>query len=96
EDGRSARRLCFKKVLVVPDDIDHIDKHLIGKNVVYAFKEEVSDECFKKLTLEVVSHAKGIPLALKVFGSFFYKRDIAEWRSAIKIILIQIFLKCSK
>ncbi|WMV53184.1 hypothetical protein MTR67_046569 [Solanum verrucosum] len=111
EDGRSllARRLRFKKVLVVLDDIDQLDylagilgwfgngsriiattrdKHLIGKNVVYemttlnehdtiqlfeqyAFKEEVSDECFKELTLEVVSRAKGLPLALKVFGSFF-------------------------
>ncbi|KAH0775549.1 hypothetical protein KY290_006960 [Solanum tuberosum] len=129
EDRRSllARRLRFKKVLVVLDDIDHIDqldylagnldwfgngsriiattrdKHLIGKNVVYevhtlhehdaiklferyAFKEQVSDECFKELTLEVVSHAKGLPLALKVFGSFFHKRDITEWRSAIKQI----------
>ncbi|KAH0745210.1 hypothetical protein KY285_006867 [Solanum tuberosum] len=129
EDGRCLleSRLRFKKVLVVLDDIDHIDqldylagnldwfgngsriiatttdKHLIGKNVVYevptlhehdaiklferyAFKEQVSDECFKELTLEVVSQAKGLPLALKVFGSFFHKRDITEWRSAIKQI----------
>ncbi|KAH0747256.1 hypothetical protein KY285_008913 [Solanum tuberosum] len=129
EDGRRllARRLRFKKVLVVLDDIDHIDqldylagnlgwfgngsriiattrdKHLIGKNVVYelptlhehdaiklferyAFKEQVSDKCFKELTLEVVSHAKGLPLALKVFGCFFHERDITEWRSAIKQI----------
>ncbi|KAH0716074.1 hypothetical protein KY284_008979 [Solanum tuberosum] len=130
EDGRSllACRLRSKKVLVVLDDIDHIDqldylagnlcwfgngsriiattrdKHVMGKNNVvyevptlhehdavqlfeqYAFKEEVSDECFKELTLEVVSHAKGLPLALKVFGSFFHNRDITEWRSAIKQI----------
>ncbi|KAH0745177.1 hypothetical protein KY285_006834 [Solanum tuberosum] len=52
----------------------------------YAFKEQVSDKCFKELTLEVVSHAKGLPLALKVFGCFFHKRDITEWRSAIKQI----------
>ncbi|XP_009785918.2 TMV resistance protein N-like isoform X1 [Nicotiana sylvestris] len=49
----------------------------------YAFKEDVPDEVFEKLTLEVVSHAKGLPLALKVWGSFFHKRNITEWRSAI-------------
>ncbi|KAH0716078.1 hypothetical protein KY284_008983 [Solanum tuberosum] len=50
----------------------------------YAFKEEVSSECFEKLSLEVVNHAKGLPLALKVWGSFLHKRDIIEWRSAIE------------
>ncbi|XP_070001794.1 TMV resistance protein N-like [Nicotiana sylvestris] len=49
----------------------------------YAFKEDVPDEFFEKLTLEVVSHAKGLPLALKVWGSLFHKRNITEWRSAI-------------
>ncbi|XP_049385208.1 TMV resistance protein N-like [Solanum stenotomum] len=128
EDGKHmiARRLPFKKVLVVLDDIDHRDhldylagnpswfgdgsriiattrdKHLIGKNDVvyevstlvdchaiklfnqYAFKEEDPDERFEKLSLEVVRHAKGLPLALKVWGSFLHKRDITEWRSAIE------------
>ncbi|KAH0714072.1 hypothetical protein KY284_006977 [Solanum tuberosum] len=31
----------------------------------YAFKKEVPDECFKKLLLEVVNLAKGLPLAIK-------------------------------
>ncbi|XP_075086746.1 TMV resistance protein N-like [Nicotiana tabacum] len=128
EDGNHlmARRLRFKKVLVVLDDIDHKDhldylagdlgwfgngsriiattrdKHLIWKNDLiyevttladdeaiqlfnqYAFKKEVPDERFEKLMLEVVSHAKGLPLALKVWGSFLHKRDITEWRSAIE------------
>ncbi|XP_060186663.1 TMV resistance protein N-like [Lycium barbarum] len=52
----------------------------------YAFKKEVPDECFEELTLEVVNHAKGLPLALKVWGSFLHKRDITEWRSAINRI----------
>lgn len=128
EDGKHLidRRLRFKKVLVVLDDIDHGDhldylagdlgwfgngsriivttrnKHLIRKNDVvyevtalldhdaiqlfnhYAFKEEVPDDYFEKFSLEVVSHAKGLPLALKLWGSFFYKRDKAEWRYAIE------------
>ncbi|KAK4707705.1 hypothetical protein R3W88_028630 [Solanum pinnatisectum] len=125
EDGKHliARRLRFKKVLVVLDDIDHKDhldylagdlgwfgngsriiattrdKQIIAKNIVvyevttlvdheaiqlfnqYAFKEEVIDECFEKLTLEVVGHAKGLPFALKVLGSFLHKKDITVWRS---------------
>ncbi|KAH0714081.1 hypothetical protein KY284_006986 [Solanum tuberosum] len=52
----------------------------------HAFKKEVPDECFKELTLEVVSHARGLPLPLKLFDSFFHNRDITEWRSAIKQI----------
>ncbi|XP_016514558.2 TMV resistance protein N-like [Nicotiana tabacum] len=125
EDGKQlmARRLRFKKVLIVLDVIDHLDylagdpgwfgngsriiatirdKHVTGKNDIvyevttllehdaiqlfnqYAFKEEVPDECFEKLTLEVVSYANGLPLALKVWGSFLYKRDIIEWKSVVK------------
>ncbi|KAG5598780.1 hypothetical protein H5410_030150 [Solanum commersonii] len=122
-----ARRLRFKKVLVVFDDIDHRDhldylvgnldwygdgsriivttrdKHLIETNDVvnemttladhqaiklfnqYAFiKEEVPNKCFEKLSMEVVHHARGLPLALKVWGSLLHKRDITEWRSAIE------------
>ncbi|XP_055828995.1 uncharacterized protein LOC129897167 isoform X2 [Solanum dulcamara] len=130
EDGKHliARRLRFKKVLVVLDDIDHEDhldylagdlgwfgngsriiattrnKQIVGKNNVvykvttfveheaiqlfnqYAFKEEVIDECFEKLTLEVVGHAKGLPLALKVLGSFLHKKDITVWRSVVNRI----------
>ncbi|KAH0729187.1 hypothetical protein KY289_000375 [Solanum tuberosum] len=110
EDGKHmiARRLPFKKVLVVLDDIDHrdhldylagnpswfgdgiyevstlVDCHAIKLFNQYAFKEEVPDERFEKLSLEVVRHAKGLPLALKVWGSFLHKRDITEWRSAIE------------
>ncbi|WMV59847.1 hypothetical protein MTR67_053232 [Solanum verrucosum] len=127
EAGRSmlAKRLRLKKVLVVLDDIDHIDQLdylamdlswfgkgsriiattrdqcLIGENDVvfevetlldcdaiklfnqYAFKEKVPNECFKNLTLEIVSLAKGIPLALKVWGSSLHRMDITEWESAL-------------
>ncbi|XP_016489793.1 TMV resistance protein N-like [Nicotiana tabacum] len=50
----------------------------------HAFKKEVPDECFKELSLEVVNHAKGLPLALKVWGSSLHKRDITVWKSAIE------------
>ncbi|KAH0781839.1 hypothetical protein KY290_001437 [Solanum tuberosum] len=55
----------------------------------YAFKEEVPGECFEKLSLEVIDHAKGLPLALKVWDSFLHKRDIIEWRSAIEQMKIK-------
>ncbi|KAH0660436.1 hypothetical protein KY289_029184 [Solanum tuberosum] len=122
-----ARRLHFKKVVVVLDDIDHRDhldylvgnpiwygngiriiattryKHLIETSDVinevttlvdhqaiklfnqYAFvKKEVPDEYVEKLSMEVVHHAKGLPLALQVWGSLLHKRDITEWRSAME------------
>ncbi|XP_055828998.1 TMV resistance protein N-like isoform X2 [Solanum dulcamara] len=49
----------------------------------YAFKNEVPHKCFEEITLEVVSHAKGLPLALKVWGSYLHKKDIHVWRSAV-------------
>ncbi|XP_049413622.1 TMV resistance protein N-like [Solanum stenotomum] len=126
EEGKHllARRLRFKKVLIVLDDLNHIDqldylagdldwfgngsriiattrdKRLIRKDVVhevetlldcdaiklfnqYAFMKEVPDECFKDLMLEIVSHAKGHPLALKVWGSSLHGKGIIVWRSAL-------------
>lgn len=50
----------------------------------HAFKKEVPDKCYEKLILEVVSLAKGLPIALKVWGSYLHKRSIIEWRIAAK------------
>ncbi|OIT03422.1 tmv resistance protein n [Nicotiana attenuata] len=50
----------------------------------HTFKKDVPDECFKELSFEVINHAKGLPLALKVWGSSLYKRDITVWKSAIE------------
>ncbi|KAK4708170.1 hypothetical protein R3W88_029095 [Solanum pinnatisectum] len=61
-----------------------VDNEAIKLFNEYAFQREVPDECFEKLSLEIVRHAKGLPLALKVWGSFLHKRDIIEWRSAIE------------
>ncbi|KAL3323488.1 hypothetical protein AABB24_037901 [Solanum stoloniferum] len=49
----------------------------------YAFKEKVPNELFENLTLEIVSLAKGHPLALKVWGSSLHRMDITEWESAL-------------
>ncbi|XP_055828782.1 TMV resistance protein N-like isoform X1 [Solanum dulcamara] len=49
----------------------------------HAFKKEIPDERFKKFSLEVVNHAKGLPLALKVWGSLFHKKGLTQWRRTV-------------
>ncbi|KAF3622826.1 hypothetical protein FXO37_32156, partial [Capsicum annuum] len=50
----------------VPTLPDHEAMQLFNR---YAFGKVIPDECFMKFSLEVVHHAKGLPLALKVWGS---------------------------
>ncbi|KAH0775547.1 hypothetical protein KY290_006958 [Solanum tuberosum] len=49
----------------------------------HAFRKEVPDECFKKFLLEVVNHAKGLPLALKVWGSLLHKNGLTQWTRTV-------------
>ncbi|XP_015169954.1 TMV resistance protein N-like isoform X1 [Solanum tuberosum] len=49
----------------------------------HAFKKEVPDECFKKFSFEVVNHAKGLPLALKVWGSLLHKKGLTQWTRTV-------------
>ncbi|KAH0711344.1 hypothetical protein KY289_007303 [Solanum tuberosum] len=49
----------------------------------HAFKKEVPDECFRKFSLEVVNQAKGLPLAIKVWGSMFHKKGIDKWEKIV-------------
>ncbi|KAG5574265.1 hypothetical protein H5410_054399 [Solanum commersonii] len=49
----------------------------------HAFKKEVPDECLKKLSLEVVNHAQGLPLALKVWGSLLHKKGLTQWTRTV-------------
>ncbi|WMV29260.1 hypothetical protein MTR67_022645 [Solanum verrucosum] len=64
----------------VPTLLDHEAMQLFNQ---HAFKKEVPDECFKKFSLEVVNHAKGLPLALKVWGSLLHKKGLTQWRRTI-------------
>nr|XP_025888331.1 TMV resistance protein N-like isoform X2 [Solanum lycopersicum] len=45
----------------------------------HAFKKEVPDERFKKFSLELVNYAKGLPLALKVWGLLLHKKGLTQW-----------------
>ncbi|KAH0714121.1 hypothetical protein KY284_007026 [Solanum tuberosum] len=49
----------------------------------YAFKKEVPDERFKNFSLEVVNHAKGLPLSLKVWGSLLHRKGLTQWRRTV-------------
>ncbi|PHU14925.1 hypothetical protein BC332_16130, partial [Capsicum chinense] len=49
----------------------------------HAFQKQTPDREFLKLSVSVIDYAKGLPLALKVLGSFLYKLGMTEWRSAL-------------
>ncbi|KAL9994338.1 putative TIR domain, P-loop containing nucleoside triphosphate hydrolase [Helianthus debilis subsp. tardiflorus] len=50
----------------------------------HAYNEERPVEDYETLSLQVVSYAAGLPLALKVLGSFLYDKDKHEWKSALQ------------
>ncbi|PPD66865.1 hypothetical protein GOBAR_DD36258 [Gossypium barbadense] len=46
--------------------------------------DTVQKDDFIELSKHVVNYAGGLPLALEVFGSFFWGKDATQWRSAIE------------
>lgn len=50
----------------------------------HAFKQIPPPAEYLKLSTHVVYYAKGLPLAIKVLGSFLYGRSKQEWESALK------------
>ena len=63
-------------------------KDLPGKEVTllfsrHAFKQEVPTKDYANLSKCVVQCAKGLPLALKVLGSFLYGRLTYEWHDVL-------------
>ncbi|MED6123320.1 hypothetical protein PIB30_047974 [Stylosanthes scabra] len=49
-----------------------------------AFNKTSPETGYEKLSEMVVGYANGIPLALKVLGSFLYSRSIEAWESALR------------
>ncbi|KAJ0896139.1 putative P-loop containing nucleoside triphosphate hydrolase [Helianthus annuus] len=49
----------------------------------HAYYKDKPIEDYEKLSLRVVSYAGGLPLALKVLGSFLYDKDKDEWKSTL-------------
>ncbi|XP_044488865.1 disease resistance protein RPV1-like [Mangifera indica] len=50
----------------------------------YAFGDDSPTEDFIQLSSWVVAYAKGLPLALKILGSFLFKRTKQDWESALE------------
>ncbi|KAI9077057.1 hypothetical protein K1719_040985 [Acacia pycnantha] len=48
-----------------------------------AFKGDQPNEAYLDLARTVIEYARGLPLALKVLGSFLCKRTIEEWKDAL-------------
>ncbi|KAG2670506.1 hypothetical protein I3760_14G088500 [Carya illinoinensis] len=47
-----------------------------------AFKQTHPIENYKEISMDFVNYAQGLPLALKVLGSFLFGRTIDAWKSA--------------
>nr|GEU73594.1 hypothetical protein [Tanacetum cinerariifolium] len=70
--------------------VDHISSvRLLSHDEViwlfnsHAYSEEKHIKDFEKLSLQVVSYADGLLLALKFLGSFLYDKDAKEWMSTM-------------
>jgi len=48
-----------------------------------AFKLDHIISGYDKLAFDILSYANGLPLAIKVLGSFLFDRNIFEWESAL-------------
>ncbi|XP_031090781.1 TMV resistance protein N-like [Ipomoea triloba] len=122
------KRLGWKKVLIVLDNVDHLDElkklagdrvwfgrgsrviittrdvgllqshgvdekyelhKLVGHEAIqlfswHAFNKEIPAKGFEELSQSVVCYASGLPLALKVLGSYLYGLEAVEWRSTLE------------
>ncbi|KAJ0801889.1 putative TIR domain, P-loop containing nucleoside triphosphate hydrolase [Helianthus annuus] len=122
------QRMCDKKVLLVLDDVDHVDQlqalageldwfkpgsrviittrdkqvlkaHrvnlILGVNLLlhneairlfsrYAFGTEIPIQGYEELSERVVCYANGLPLSIKVLGSFLCGKAELEWADALE------------
>ncbi|KAD5802824.1 hypothetical protein E3N88_14184 [Mikania micrantha] len=70
--------------------VDHVypirlltDDEAVQVFKIHAYNEEDPVEDYETLSLRVISYASGLPLALKVIGSFLYDKKKNEWISAL-------------
>ena len=48
-----------------------------------AFKSDDIVKGYEEVTHDVLKYVNGLPLAIKVLGSFLFDRHVFEWRSAL-------------
>lgn len=79
------------KHLLMTRGVDEVYMHehlnydeALGLFYLKAFKSHKPWEGYEQLSKSVVKYAGGLPLALKVLGSFLFGRTIPEWESALQ------------
>ena len=50
----------------------------------WAFKQNLPPEDYRDLSYSIIGYATGLPLALKVLGSFFIDKTIPQWKEALR------------
>ncbi|CAI9270837.1 unnamed protein product [Lactuca saligna] len=127
-NNKMKRRICGKKVLLVLDDVDHVEqlealagetnwfkqgsriiittrdeqvlvahgvksihniKLLLDKEAIclfcrYAFGRVIPNLGYEELSQQVVHYAAGLPLTIKVLGSFLCGKSELEWIDALE------------
>ncbi|XVE84670.1 hypothetical protein DITRI_Ditri17bG0031800 [Diplodiscus trichospermus] len=53
----------------------------------HAFRRPNPKNGYFELSMSVVDHVQGLPLALEVLGSHLFKRDLLEWESVVEKLL---------
>ncbi|XP_076918461.1 TMV resistance protein N-like [Bidens hawaiensis] len=81
---RDEQVLIGHRVKLIQDVSLLSDEEAIRLFNIHAFGRDVPTERYEKLALEVVHYAAGLPLTVKVLGSFLCGKDELEWMDALE------------
>jgi hypothetical protein len=81
---RDAQVLIAHKVNLVRDVHLLDDKEAMHLFSRHAFGREIPVEGYKELSEQVVRYAAGLPLTIKVLGSFLCGKDDLDWKDALE------------
>ncbi|GJX69700.1 Toll/interleukin-1 receptor domain-containing protein, partial [Tanacetum coccineum] len=81
---RDAQVLIAHKVNLIRDVHFLTDKEAMCLFSRHAFGREIPIEGYKELSEQVVRYAAGLPLTIKVLGSFLCGKDDLDWKDALE------------
>nr|GEY14168.1 hypothetical protein [Tanacetum cinerariifolium] len=81
---RDAQILIAHKVNLIHDVHLLTDKEEMCLFSRHAFGKEIPIEGYKELSKQVVRYAAGLPLTIRVLGSFLCGKDDLEWKDALE------------
>nr|XP_043622044.1 TMV resistance protein N-like [Erigeron canadensis] len=76
-----SHRVCVDKVCPISLLSNDEAMQLFKKHAYHENDDHLED--FEELSIRVISYVKGLPLALKILGSFLYGKDKDEWISTL-------------